>query len=51
MNNSGQPSILRQIWRRDKIALALIFLIMLLDVIGMTILFPISAYIVRQFSD
>jgi DHA1 family tetracycline resistance protein-like MFS transporter len=47
----NQPSILRQIWRRDKIALTLIFLIMLLDVIGMTILFPISAYIVRQYSD
>ena len=47
----NQPSILRQVWRRDKIALTLIFLIMLLDVVGMTILFPISAYIVRQYSD
>jgi MFS transporter, DHA1 family, tetracycline resistance protein len=45
------PSIIRQVLRRDKIALSLIFLIMLLDVIGMTILFPISAYIVRQYSD
>jgi len=46
-----QSSILRQFWRRDKIALSLIFLIMLMDVVGMTILFPISAYIVRQYSD
>ena len=44
-------SNLRQFWRRDKIALSLIFLIMLMDVVGMTILFPISPYIVRQYSD
>jgi MFS family permease len=43
-------SIFRQILRRDKIALSLIFLIMLMDVVGMTILFPISPYIVRQYS-
>jgi len=45
------PAMLRQFWRRDKIALSLIFLIMLMDVVGMTILFPISPYIVRQYSD
>ena len=33
-----------------RITFSLIFMIMLLDVIGMTILFPISAYIVRQYS-
>ena len=49
--NPNQPSIIRQVLRRDKIALSLIFLIMLMDVVGMTILFPISAYIVRQYSD
>ena len=43
-------SIFRQILRRDKIALSLVFLIMLMDVVGMTILFPISPYIVRQYS-
>jgi MFS transporter, DHA1 family, tetracycline resistance protein len=37
--------------RRDRIALSLIFMTMLLDIIGMSILFPISAYIVRQYSD
>jgi MFS family permease len=37
--------------RRDRIALSLIFVIMLLDIIGISILFPISAYIVRQYSD
>ena len=46
-----RPSILGQFWRRDKIALSLIFLIMLMDVVGMTILFPISPYIVHQYSD
>jgi len=46
-----RPSILSQFWRRDKIALSLIFLIMLMDVVGMTILFPISPYIVHQYSD
>lgn len=40
-----------QILRRDRIALSLIFITMLLDIIGMSILFPISAYIVRQYSD
>jgi MFS transporter, DHA1 family, tetracycline resistance protein len=52
--SSPQPksvSIFRQVLRRDKLALSLIFLIMLMDVVGMTILFPISAYIVRQYSD
>ena len=44
-------SIFRQVLRREKIALSLIFLIMLMDVIGMTILFPISAYIVREYSN
>lgn len=51
MDRPKQPSILRQVLRRDKIALSLIFLIMLMDVVGITILFPISAYIVRQYSD
>jgi MFS transporter, DHA1 family, tetracycline resistance protein len=46
-----QASILHQILRREKIALSLIFLIMLLDVIGITILFPISAYIVKEYSN
>src|SRR5512144_503531 len=46
-----QPSIFRQVLRRDKIALSLIFVIMLLDIIGLSILFPISAYIVRKYSD
>src|SRR5690349_14529164 len=32
-------------------ALAVIFFIQLMDVIGLTILFPVSPYIVRQFSD
>jgi MFS family permease len=45
-----QTSVFRQILRRQNIALSLIFLIMLLDVIGITILFPISAYIVREYS-
>jgi MFS transporter, DHA1 family, tetracycline resistance protein len=36
---------------RDRIAISLIFVTMLLDIIGMSILFPISAYIVRQYSD
>ncbi len=45
-----QVSIFRQVLRRDKIALSLIFLIMLMDVVGMTILFPISAYVVQQYS-
>ena len=49
--NPNQPSIIRQVLRRDKIALSLIFLIMLMDVVGMTILFPISPYIVHQYSD
>lgn len=40
-----------QALRRDHIALSLIFMTMLLDIIGMSILFPISAYIVRQYSD
>ncbi len=44
-------SIFRQILRRDRVALSLIFIIMLMDVVGMTILFPISPYIVRQYSD
>jgi len=39
------------ILRRDRIALSLIFITMLLDIVGMSILFPISAYIVRQYSD
>jgi len=52
MNPTGQTtSIFRQILRREKIALSLIFLIMLLDVIGITILFPISAFIVQEYSD
>jgi MFS transporter, DHA1 family, tetracycline resistance protein len=46
-----QTSIFRQILRREKIALSLIFLTMLLDVIGITILFPISAYIVKEYSN
>jgi MFS transporter, DHA1 family, tetracycline resistance protein len=46
-----QPSFFRQVLRRDKIALSLIFVIMLLDIIGLSILFPISAYIVRRYSD
>jgi MFS transporter, DHA1 family, tetracycline resistance protein len=46
-----RSSILHRFWRKDKIALSLIFLIMLMDVVGMTILYPISAYIVRQYSD
>lgn len=37
--------------RRDRIAFSLIFTILLLDIIGISILFPISAYIVRQYSD
>lgn len=41
----------RQMLRRDRIALSLIFMTMLLDIIGMSILFPISAYIVRQYSN
>ena len=48
---SSSVSVLRQVMRREKIALSLIFMIMLIDVIGMTILFPISPYIVRQYSD
>jgi MFS transporter, DHA1 family, tetracycline resistance protein len=44
-------SIFHQILRREKIALSLIFLTMLLDVIGITILFPISAYIVKEYSN
>lgn len=48
---SQQPSIFRQILRRERIALSLIFLIMLLDVVGITILFPISAFIVQEYSD
>ncbi len=52
MNSPNQqPSIFRQVLRRDKIALSLIFVIMLLDIIGLSILFPISAYIVRKYSD
>jgi DHA1 family tetracycline resistance protein-like MFS transporter len=43
--------MLRQVLRRDRIALSLIFLTLLIDVVGMTILFPIAPYIVRQYSD
>jgi MFS transporter, DHA1 family, tetracycline resistance protein len=45
------PQFFHQMLRRERIALSLIFVIMLLDIIGISILFPISAYIVRQYSD
>ena len=35
---------------KKKITLNLIFLIMLMDVVGISILYPVSAYIVRQYS-
>lgn len=37
--------------RSTNTALMLIFLILLLDVIGLSILYPVSAYIVRRYSD
>ncbi len=37
--------------RASKRALAFIFTVALLDIIGMTILSPVAAYIVRQYSD
>lgn len=48
---NNTTSIFHQILHREKVALSLIFLIMLLDVIGITILFPISAFIVQEYSD
>jgi DHA1 family tetracycline resistance protein-like MFS transporter len=44
-------SFLPRIRRPKNIALALIFMTMLIDVMGITILFPVSAYIVRSYSD
>jgi len=35
----------------NKSALSLIFFIMLMDIIGMTILFPVAPYIVQRYSD
>src|SRR5512142_715298 len=41
---------MKQIGQSKKIVLGLIFAIMLLDVTGVTILYPVAAYIVREYS-
>ncbi len=43
-------SLFSRVRRSQNLAFAVIFMVMLIDVMGMTILFPVSAYIVQKYS-
>ncbi len=46
MNNRTTPS-----QKRSKPALGLIFVVMLMDIVGMSIIFPVAPYIVQRYSN
>ncbi len=41
----------QKVWMTTRSALGLIFFIMLMDVVGISILYPVAPYIVRRYSD
>src|SRR3954463_1426425 len=50
MNHANEHNIPAEQPHGTKAALGFIFFVILLDLIGMTILMPVQAYIVREFS-